>query len=440
MTRSTLLLLTISGLAATTIAALAGVKEKALYDLRPKEGGYAYGTPVFDAGGNLYATTFLGGKKGGGTLFQLSPSQTGKWSIRVLHDFGPHYDYNHPKDGDDPSGPLLFDPAGNLYGTTFRGGKYANPDTSGGTVYQLTPDENGQWTQTVLHDFANGQDAAEPNGGVIADASGNLYGTSEIGGSLTGQCASYGCGAVFELSPGSNGKWSETVLYAFTGAPDGISPYGGLVVDTAGNLYGTTIAGGANGGGTVFEVSPGTDGQWTETVLYSFCALANCADGEFPFDGLVLDGAGNLYGTTDDGGVNADCSFGSTCGTVFEVSSSGGKWTESVLHSFDNSDGAQPDAGVVFDAAGNLYGAPLLGGGTGCGGMGCGTVIELQPAQNGAWSEKTLHVFQNGTKDGAGPYGGLVLDSAGSVYGVTEQGPGTACFGQGCGVVFQLTP
>ena len=216
--------------------------------------------------------------------------------------------------------------------TSFHGAKYANASTGGGTAYELKPGANGRWSETVLHDFTNGEDAAEPNCGLIADASGNLYGASELGGSSGGNCGSFGCGAVFELSRGGKGKWTATVLYAFTEAADGLSPYGGLVADAAGNLYGTTVYGGANGGGVVFELSPGTAG-WTESVLYSFCAQANCVDGIYPFDGPVLDAAGNLYNTTDSGGVNADCMFGSTCGTVFELSPGGGQWTEKVLHS-----------------------------------------------------------------------------------------------------------
>jgi uncharacterized repeat protein (TIGR03803 family) len=437
MKRSMLLITMISGVAAAIAPAWAGAKEKVLFDLSQRDGYYSAATPVFDTSGNLYATAFLGGKHGGGTVFELSPDG-GKWRLSVLHDFAKPYQFDHPKDGDQPSGKLIFDAAGNLYGTTFRGGRYANPTTGGGIVWRLAPGRDGAWTETVLHYFGNSDDAAGPNGGVIMDASGNLYGTTELGGFYGGNCGDFGCGSVFELSPGAKGKWTETILYAFTGGTDGNEPYGGIAADASGNLYGTTMAGGENGDGIVFELSPGQNGQWTKAILYSFCAQQNCTDGAFPFDGLTLDAAGDLYGTTDSGGTGNGCILGSSCGTVFELTQANGTWTESVLHSFVASEGDGPTAGVVFDAAGNLYGTALFGGSNICD-MGCGTVFELTPGQNGAWTGTTLHQFQN-EKDGANPYGGLVPASSGKVIGANTAGPGTACGGQGCGAVYSIKP
>jgi uncharacterized repeat protein (TIGR03803 family) len=434
----TLLGAIVLGTLAAPASASAGGKEKPLFDLSQKDGWYVWGTPVLDASGNLFAAGELGGKRGGGALFELSPGQSGTWTISVLHDFGKHFDFNHPKDGEQPTGALVFDAAGNLYGTTFFGGRYANTETGGGIVYRLSPGGAGAWTETVLHDFANGQDAAEPNGGVIFDAAGNLYGTSELGGYFSGNCQTFGCGTVFEMSPDGKGGWTETVLHAFGSGQDGLSPYGGLVSDAAGNLYGTTLYGGAYGGGSVFELSPGTNGQWTESVVYSFCARTACADGAFPFDAPILDSAGNLYGTTDSGGTYSDCVGGSTCGTVFELSPGNGQWTETVLHSFDATDGDVPIASLVFDAAGNLFGTTSSGGGTACS-MGCGTVFELKPEGGGAWTAKTLHIFQN-RKDGANPESGLVFNSSGTAYSVSSQGPGKACGGLGCGAVFSVQP
>jgi uncharacterized repeat protein (TIGR03803 family) len=160
--------------------------------------------------------------------------------------------------------------------------------------------------------------------------------------------------------------------------------------------------------------------------------------GAFPFDGVTLDAAGNLYGTTDAGGTANDCLFGSSCGTVFEISPANGQWMETVLHSFIVSEGEGPTAEVVFDAAGNLYGTTLLGGSNYCD-MGCGTVFELTPGQNGAWTETTLHQFQN-QKDGANPYGGLVPCPSGKFYSANTAGPGTACGGLGCGAVYSIRP
>jgi uncharacterized repeat protein (TIGR03803 family) len=244
-------------------------------------------------------------------------------------------------------------------------------------------------------------------------------------------------GLVFELSPDGKGGWTETVLHEFGGSGDGIEPYGGVVADAGGNIYGTTAEGGANGAGTVFELSA-SNGQWTETVLYSFCAETYCADGAYPFAGLVLDVAGNLYGTTDSGVTGNECVAGSTCGTVFELASVDGQWAETVLHSFEGSDGATPTANVIFDAAGNLYGTAYLGGSNACS-MGCGAVFELKPGKGGACTEKTLHLFEN-ARDGANPCGGLVPDSSGNFYGTTSQGPGTDCDGLGCGAVYSIRP
>lgn len=438
MNHGPFVLVVISALVVATAPAAAGAKEKVLFDLHSKDGYSAFGTPVLDSSGNLYGTAFLGGKHGGGTVFELSPTKTGKWSIQVLHDFAKPYQFNSPKDGDQPSGALIFDASGNLYGTTFRGGKYANGTTGGGIAYRLSPRKDGTWRETVLHYFGSSTDAAEPNGGVIMDANGNFYGATELGGSYSGNCTTIGCGSVFELSPDGKGGWTETILYAFLGGTDGRIPYGGVVADASGNLYGTTQYGGANGDGIVFELSPGQNGQWTESILYSFCAQKNCADGAFPFDTPTLDAAGNIYGTTDAGGTANDCAFGSSCGAVFELSRTNGGWTVTVLHSFDISEGEGPAASVVFDTAGNLYGTTYFGASTTCN-MGCGSVYELSPAQNGTWTETTLHMFENG-KDGANPYGGVVTDATGNVYGATSDGHGTACGGTGCGAVYSIRP
>lgn len=436
MKRRVLVPLLLAGLTAAALPAQAGAKMKVLFDLRNRDGGYNYGTPVFDSSGNLYATGTSGGKYGGGTLYELSPSKSGKWSIQVLHDFANPGDLLHPQDGTAPTGPLTFDASGNLYGTTLGGGIYNNPDTGGGIAYRLSPGKNGAWRETVLHDFGSTADGGGPMSGVIMDANGNLYGTTSLGGSYSGNCAGIGCGSVFELSPDGKGGWTEAILYAFTGGTDGNTPYSGLVADASGNLYGTTMFGGVSASGNVFELSPGQNGQWTETVLYSFCTQTNCTDGAVPFDRLTFDVPGNLYGTTDGGGTATDCQ--GSCGTVFELSPANGGWTETVIHSLVNKEGDGPTAGVVFDAAGNLYGTSVYGGSSACNMMGCGTVFELSPGQNGTWTETTLHQFQNG-RDGANPPGGLVVGPAGAVYGANT-GHGTGCGEFGCGAVYSIQP
>jgi uncharacterized repeat protein (TIGR03803 family) len=227
----------------------------------------------------------------------------------------------------------------------------------------------------VLYNF-KGSDGAAPYGGLILDTAGNLYGTTVFGGS--GTCGDAGCGTVFEISPQVGGEWTETVLHSFqNNGHDGISPWAGLISDTNGSLYGTTGGGGAFSAGTVFELSPRSGGSWVEKVLHSF--QDNGLDGHLPVAGLIFDGAGNLYGTTVYGG-HSGCNHGVGCGTVFKLKPKpGGGWKETVVHSFmDNAtNGYYPYAGLILDGTGNLYGTTLNGGtGTACPRQ-CGTVFEI---------------------------------------------------------------
>ncbi len=277
-------------------------------------------------------------------------------------------------------------------------------------------------SENVLYNFTGGSDGSLPYAGLIFDSVGNLYGTTYEGGAN-------GAGTVFELTP-SNGGWTETVLYNFctqSNCSDGDDPLGSLIFDSAGNLYGTTSGGGTHQYGTIFILRPSA-GSWAETVLYSF---QGGTDGEFPVAGVTLDNAGNLYGTTEYGGV-------SNYGTVFELNTSG---NETVLYSFiDGTDGAFPYAGVILDAAGNLYGTTISGGNggyQGCGsgyGQGCGTVFMLKPSEGGSWTESILYSFSWGTGPVL-PYSGLIFDYAGNLYGTAT------LFGNGFlgGGVFELT-
>jgi uncharacterized repeat protein (TIGR03803 family) len=336
----------------------------------------------------------------------LSSSVWAQTTFKTLHDFK-----GGGKDGASPQAGLVFDTAGNLYGTTLGGGAYSE-----GAVFKLTPNGDGTWTESTLYSFCSQPNCADgyfPRSDLILDHSGNLYGTTVFGGSA-------GYGAVFELTPGSSG-WTETVLYSFTGGADGIEPEAGLIFDGNGNLYGTTEYGGSAQAGVVFELTPGSSG-WTETVLYTFCSLQNCDDGEYPYAGLVFDGNGNLYGTTVEGGV-ADY------GVVFELTPGSGGWTERVLHSFDYHDGAEPLGRLAFDKVGNLYGTTSYGGGSNL-----GVIFQLTPNSHGKWSERVLHAFRDG-KDGGYPVAGLVFDAAGNLCGTAYQG-GVP----GYGTVFKLTP
>jgi uncharacterized repeat protein (TIGR03803 family) len=384
---------------------------------------------IFDAAGNLYGTTVTGGTYpcgalGCGTVFELTPVPGGGWTETVLHSFS-----GSAPDGLNPYASLVFDAVGNLYGTTAGGGTYGY-----GTVFELSPAPGGGWRERVLHSFANGTDGAYPvYGALIFDAAGNLYGTTSSGGTYSCQ-GNGGCGTVFELSPTASGGWTETVLYDFGRGTDGYSPEAGLVQDAAGNLYGTTTYGGANGCavaqyegcGTVFELTPAAGGRWTETVVHDF---GGGTDAATPVAGLTFDTAGNLYGTTESGG-----SYG--FGTVFELSPAGTGWSEKVIYSFNEGpDGYEPTAGtLVFDTAGSLYGTAYYGGSDGDG----GTAFQLTQAAGGAWTETALYSFALYDGDWAG----LIFDADGNLYGTTWYGGTGQCDAPypGCGTVFELSP
>ncbi len=353
---------------------------------------------IEDASGNLYGTTYNGGANGGGTVFKLIPSGNG-YTESVLYNFCSQSQGSAAcTDGVNPYAGLIEDSSGNLYGTTNLGGTgvpLVNGAYAYGTVFMLAPSGSG-YNYTVLYNFcppsstAFCTDGAAPNTALIEDASGNLYGTTVLGGTGTPECIGIGCGTVFKLSPNGSG-YTETVLYSFcsqggSNCTDGGYPYGaGLIEDASGNLYGTTSEGGAgaNGGGTVFELVADDNGSYTEKVLHSFCSQPGCTDGAGPDAGLIEDASGNLYGTTSSGGTGLswECE-GCSSGTVFELSPSGNGYTETVLYSFcsqggtECTDGAEPVAGVIQDASGNLYGTTEFGG---VNGIDWGTVFKLSP-------------------------------------------------------------
>jgi len=316
---------------------------------------------------------------------------------------------------------VTFDSSGNLYGTTSGGGAYSN-----GTVYELSPQAGGGWTQTILHSFNdNDVDGYEPYAGLAMDSAGNLYGTTRLGGSQNE-------GTAFELIPEGGGVWAEKVLHSFgSKSGDGTFPYSNPILDSAGNVYGTTQQGGSYRSGTVFELTHSASG-WAEKVLHSF--NPGEGDGYNPYAGLIFDSAGNLYGTT----YACNCSYGNL-GTVFELKhASSGGWSEKVLHSFveNGVDGTYPYAGLIIDTAGNLYGTTAKGGtGTANCGDGCGTVFKLTHLTGSIWKETILHNFAEDTADGGFPVGSLSFDAAGNLYGTTTVG-GT--FNDG--TVFELKP
>jgi uncharacterized repeat protein (TIGR03803 family) len=316
----------------------------------------------------------------------------------VLHNF---------TGGDDGGGPyagLISDGAGDFYGTTPFGG-LGGQFNGHGIVFKLSANNTGGWRETVLYRFKGGTDGGNPVGPLIFDSAGSLYGTAANGGA-------FGHGVVFELSR-TEASWSETVLYSFSGGEDGENPETGLILDRAGNLYGTTLGCcGGSGYGTVFELSPSGGGGWTEQVLYSVETTTSYA-------GLTMDDAGKIFGIGND--------------SVFELSPNGhGGWNPTVIHNFAGGpkDGGQAESTLVLDKAGNLYGTTVYGGA-----RGVGTVYKLSHGKKG-WKEQILYSFKGGKKDGTGPFGGMVLDAGGNLYGTTDGGGKYGKYGNG--TVFEL--
>ncbi len=388
--------------------------EQALYSFNNTDGGLPASGVIFDAAGNLYGMTPYGGNEnctgGCGTVFELTPAAGGRWTHKVLHFF------SNSADGHYPYASLVLDGSGNLYGTTAFGGS-GSCKGGCGTVFELTPKTSGTWAEKVLHSF-NGKDGRYAEAALIFDAFGNLYGSTSVGGT-------HGYGTVFELVHNANGGWTAEVLHDFEG---GYGSLGSLVFDGSGNLYGTTLGGGAFNDGTVFKLKANGTGGWTETVLHSF----NGNDGSQPFAGLILK-KGAFYGTTLSGGANG----GGTVFKL--APKAGGGWTEKVLYSFCASalqfcpNGSGPEAGLTFGATGRLYGTTASGGSQQCE-VGCGTAFELTPSRGGGWNENVLYLFGVKSTDGIVPVANLAIDSSGNLFGTTHDG-GVG----GYGIVFEIT-
>lgn len=383
---------------------------------------------VSDSNGVLYGTTRAGGIDNAGAVFSLTPPAKGQtsWTEAVL------YSFQGGTDGDLPTAGLAADGEGGFFGVTSSGG--GGPCVFGsysgcGVVFHLTPPAQGQtnWTETVLYRF-QGPDGNSPLALVTLDsATGVLYGTTYFGGASN-------AGTVFALTPPAEGQtnWTESVLYSFTGANDGGYPFAYVTAGANGSLYGTTTTGGFTGNGTVFLLTPPTEGEtnWTETVLYSFHGWGYC-DAGYPDAGLIADTSGNLYSTTAGGGCN-------NFGTVFELSPpSGGQtsWTETILYAFaGGKDGAVATNDIIMDANGAIYSTTAAGGKSNN-----GMVFKLTPPGAGetAWTEKILWSFKGSSGDGAVPYSGLTVGKVGKkvvLFGDTYDG-GSNDYG----VVYEIT-
>jgi uncharacterized repeat protein (TIGR03803 family) len=389
---------------------------------------------IEDTHGNFYGTS--AGMQGPvcppacGAVFKLSPPSgtSNDWEFLVL------YDFIGGSDGGIPHGNVIFGPDGNLYGTNVRGGS----QQYGGVVYQLKPPAkpSGPWIEHTLHNFGQGLDGDAPQGGLVFDRRGNLYGTTALGGR-------YGGGTAFELSPPSHrgGGWTETVLHSFGLGTDANFPVAGLAVDKAGDLFGTTEYGGVfssyceSGCGTVYELSAASQGNVrTYSILVKFNGKT---DGSTPGDPLIFDAAGNLYGTTLDGQGNPSGGYG---GSAFELTPP--SWTETVLYLFPKYlyDAGYSSARLIFDSAGNLYGTSQSGGP-----RYEGTAFKLMPpaTKGGVWTDSILHNFNKAGGGATYPFNGLLFGPGGTLIGTTPYGGNGPCtFGRisGCGTIFQITP
>jgi uncharacterized repeat protein (TIGR03803 family) len=382
---------------------------------------------ISDATGNLYGTTYYGGDvpsngcpyhTGCGTVFEISPHPHG-WTQTVI------YRFRGGANGFDPIAPLVMDSEGNIFGTT-TGGKFGLT----GTIFELSPAAaGGGWTHKVLHEFTGGKDGGYPLGPLILDSLGNLYGAAAGGGDPS--CGVTGCGVVFKLERTTKGGWAEIILHTFAG-PDGANPTTGLTWDTAGNLYGSTVAGGAPNFcgadcGVVFRLSPTMTGTWKFSVLHRFTKGGEDTNVNGASPGtLIVDSSGAIYGSTATGGGTAKF------GVVFRLTqTSPGDWAETVLYTFPGGTGGDNPQGIVFGPDGVLYGTTRGGGiNSECGGGGCGTVFELIPSTTG-WTEQVLHTF-SGTDGG---YPNEILLNGGNLYGTTYLGGA-----HNLGVVFEATP
>lgn len=353
------------------------------------DGEYTDTELVMDSAGNLYGTSVQGGIFGGGTVFQVTPSGV----HTVL------YDFTGGADGGEPYKGVTLDAQGNLYGTAVTGGG-GSCEGGCGVVFKLT-NSGGTWTQSVIHTFT-GSDGSGPGSPVAIDKHGNVYGTTPTGGAN-------GVGVVYQLRSDATGNWKLRVIHTFTGGSDGSGGSASrLLIGPAGNLYGVCTVGGVNGFGTVFEMHP-NQGKWLFTTLYAF---KDSPDAALPYGGLIFDKQGNLYGTTYYAGVN-------DLGTVYKLTHTNGTWTESVLYSFKGgADGASPISSLVADAAGNLYGTTSEGGAAACG---CGVIFKMSRGATGKWTETVAYRFP-GTPNPGFAYNGMVSDSAGNFYGATVHG------------------
>jgi len=370
------------------------------------DGEYVDSDLVIDGAGNLYGTSVQGGQFGSGTVFQVTPTANGSSTHTVL------YSFTGGADGGEPYKGVTLDSQGNLYGTAVTGGG-GSCEGGCGVAYKLT-NSGGVWTQTVIHAFTGGDDGSGPGSGVTVGRHGAIYGMTPTGGAN-------GQGVVYKLKPMADGTWKLEVLHAFTGGDDGAGGSAGRLLLSKGTLYGVTTAGGANGKGVAFKITP-TKGVWQFTTIYAFKGQP---DAGFPYSTLTMDSKGRLYGTTYYDGAH-------NLGSVYQLTlRHDGTWKERVLYSFEGGmDGSSSSGNLVFDKTGIIYGTTSAGGAH----CDCGVIFKLVHRLDGSWNESVRYRFK-GPPDGAYAYNGMVGDSAGNFYGTTSHGGTTDD-----GVIYKFTP
>lgn len=398
-----------TGIVACTVAALlASVSSAAVsaYNLvynftGGNDGGNAATRLVFDANGNAYGTTVVGGAFGCGTVFKLHPFPGG-FHETVLWNFSCF------SDGKNPHGGVTLDSAGNIYGTTVAGGSGFCTGDGCGVVFKLQ--HNGM---VILHDFSGGNDGFGPGGPIVFDSAGNIFGETPDGGL-------HGKGTVFELLRTGPNSWQHKILHSFSGGVDGaIGSLGPLLIDGHGNIFGVTEVGGTHSAGTVFELLRGLGGTFNFRAIFEF---KGSPDAGFAYGGLINDTNSNLYGTTYFGGTAGQ-------GTVYKLMPHGSTWSEHVLYSFKGgTDGSLPTSTLIFDSDRDLYGATSTGGRPSCD---CGTIFKLDHITG---MESVVHRF-GAQKDGSYPYYGLTSNALGNLFSSTVSG---GLYTQG--VIFAFTP
>lgn len=390
-----------------------------IHSFSGSDGSHPIAGVILDASGNVYGTTRDGGL-GNGTVFRLTQQSGGSWSETLLYQFG-----SAKNDGLNPTGALIFDKSGNLYGTTQNGGAYGL-----GTIFRLVPSA-GMWKETILHNFGNGTDGANPVNGLTYDGAYTVYGTTYYGGanrSCTYLGVSTSCGTAFSLSEQANGKIAYNIIHNFgSSAGDGFFPWSTLSLDGKGNLYGECVSGSKYLKGLLYELSPGTGGAWNETFVHPW---GNKDDGTYIYGGVTFS-SGNMYGVSSGGGAHGGL------GSVFEFTPNGNGWAEHNLHGFGTGlDGQFPEGNLLVDASEDLFGVTHNGGS-----YGYGMVYEIS-LESGNWVETVLHNFSGGA-DGGVSTANLVADGSGKIYGTATYGGNSQSCGSGplagCGIVFTIS-